>query len=313
MLDHQRCKYILAVARCQSISKAAEQLYISQPSLSRFVKQVESDLGTALFNREKLPLTLTEAGTRFLAYAAEFEQLEARLREEFLQMGRHRRLTIAALPFLGTYALPKVVPRFAEQFPTVQLDIQEATSRRLLETLDNGEADLCLTNLEPKSRELASVYLCADPVALVGLRTPRWESRFDLRQNSIYTPLEVDLHSLEDETLIVLRPWQNMRVIAEQICRRFLFAPHRVVEAPSLATAMSLVSSNRGLTFINVSSLRCIAPQTPLVYFSVGDMGDTAAIRAVHRVDSANPLIGDFCSCAARTLRERLPQTQMPV
>ena len=62
LIDQRRCKYIKAIAECHSFSRAAQQLYVSQPSLSRFVRKVEDELGVELFERDSIPLGLTPAG-----------------------------------------------------------------------------------------------------------------------------------------------------------------------------------------------------------------------------------------------------------
>ena len=93
-----------------------------------------------------------------------------------------------------------------------------------------------------------------------------------------------------------------MRVAAEAVCRHCSFTPQRVVEAPSLASALSMVGGNRGMTFICPSYVSCIRPAAPILYFSVGEMQDFTSILAVFRRDASNPLVEKFCSCAARSL-----------
>ena len=68
LIDQRRCKYIKAIAECHSFSRAAQQLYVSQPSLSRFVRKVEDELGVELFERDSIPLGLTPAGHKYLEY-----------------------------------------------------------------------------------------------------------------------------------------------------------------------------------------------------------------------------------------------------
>ena len=127
MIDQRYFKYIKTIAQYHSFSKAAQVLYISQPALSRFVKKVEEELGASLFDRETIPLGLTQAGERYLHYMEQFQQLEAQMYSEFAAHGAGvQALTIAALPFLGIYVLPKIVPDFAEQYPTVDQRIWSA-------------------------------------------------------------------------------------------------------------------------------------------------------------------------------------------
>ena len=82
---------------------------------------MEDELGVTLFDRDTIPLRLTLAGQRYLEYVEQFQGLERNMRQEFSAMGKQsfNRLTIATLPLLGIYVLPRIVPDFAEQFPSV--------------------------------------------------------------------------------------------------------------------------------------------------------------------------------------------------
>lgn len=73
----KRIEYIIAVAECKSISKAAEILYISQPSLSRFCSKLEDELGLRLFERSGSGVSLTEAGAVYVMYAKEMKRLQS--------------------------------------------------------------------------------------------------------------------------------------------------------------------------------------------------------------------------------------------
>ena len=81
------------------------------------------------------------------------------------------------------------------------------------------------------------------------------------------------------------------------------FTPKNTIEVSSLASAMSLVGSNRGMTFVCRSSISSIRPETPIIYFSMGEMQNVTAIMAVFLKDSHNPIINKFCDCAAQSLK----------
>ena len=306
MIDQRLCKYIKTIAQYHSFSRAAQVLYISQPALSRFVKKVEDELGVALFDRDTMPLGLTPAGKRYLEYVESFQKLEGEMRAEFAAMGKgaFTRLTVATLPLLGIYVLPKIIPDFAEQYPSVDQRIEECSSLEILKRLEEGEADLALTNLKPDSELLDYRKLLSDPIVVAVRYTEEMRGRFPGGRGSLEDPIPVQLSQLQDETLIVLRSWQNMRVAAETVCRHFNFVPSRVVEAPSLPSALSLVGCGRGMTFICPSYVHCIQPQTPMLYFSLPEMQELTDIVAVFRKDTQNPLVDQFCRCAVRKLRD---------
>lgn len=305
MIDQRRCKYIKTVAECHSFSRAAQQLYVSQPSLSRFVRKVEEELGVELFERDTTPLGLTPAGQKYLDYIERFQTLEAAMQADFasIKIGRINELVIVTLPFMGTYILPKIVPHFASNYPSVNLQIEEFNNRELLRRVESRVADLVLTNLAPESDLFCHRTLCKDPIMLAVSYNDKMRTFFPNQCGNLNHPIPVDLSLLQDETLILLHPWQNMRIAAEKVCRHFSFVPNNTMEVSSLASALSLVGSNRGMTFVCRSSVCSIRPETPLIYFSMGEMQDVTAITAVYLKDNQNPLIHKFCDCAAQSLK----------
>lgn len=304
MIDQRFCKYIKTIAQYHSFSKAAQVLYVSQPALSRFVKKVEDELGVALFDRDTIPLRLTLAGKRYLEYVDQFQALERNMRQEFSAMGKQAfsRLTIATLPLLGIYVLPRIVPDFAEQFPSVDQKIVECSSTEILKQLEHDDVDLVLTNLKPENPHLRYERLMGDPVVLAMRYDDELRQRYPDCGNNLEHPIPADLSQFQKQTLIVLRAWQNMRIVAEAICQHYSFTPRRVVEVPSLPSALSLVGCGRGMTFICPSYVHCIQPQTPLIYFSLPEMAELTDVLAVFREDNQNPLVEEFCQCAIRKL-----------
>lgn len=315
MIDQRRCKYIKTIAECSSFSKAAEVLYVSQPSLSRMVKRLEAELGVPLFDRNSVPLVLTDAGKCYIDYIGRFEALEEIMYAEFSHMstGISSQLTISSLPFLGTYILPKVIPRFSDLHRSINFDIQEKSSRQLLPHLEDGRADIALTNLMPDPARFTACRICSDHIMIVAAYNQKMRELFpDVHTDPDY-PMETDLSLLRGETLIVLLPHQNMRTATDAICKHFAFRPHSTLEVPSLSTAVSLVCSNRGITFVCKSSISCIQPQTPLIYFSLGKMANYTSILAVYKKFDENPLIQSFCECATHALRPTENKTELPL
>ena len=310
MINRDRSKYLQAIAEHQSISKAAEALYMSQPSLSRFLKNLAKELGVKLFERT-IPMHPTQAGEKYLEYVRRFQLLEDEMMAELAKItpAATPTLSVSALTFLCTYAVPKIIPAFAREFPNVDIHIKELKANMLTSTLNSGETDVFLTNLlQPYLRDKYSYQILSqDPIMLVAAKSYLEERGYAVNQvNSPMSPYNIDLKTLEHETFIVLHPWQNMRVAAEKIFHHYGMAPTKIIEAPSLSSAVSLVSSNKGITFVCRSSLYPIRPVTPLVYLSAGRMSDITAIFAVYKHDNDTPLIRSFCTRASSALKSAM-------
>ena len=155
-MNLKQAHYIQTVAREGGITPAAKKLHISQPSLSQMLKQVEGELGVALFDRSVSPFQLTFAGEKYL-HAAEImlrtnEQLENEIRE--IKDENSGRLRLGISVQRAMQVLPLAMPWFAAQFPHVNLEITERGSAQLEELVQTGEVDLALAALESVSSQM---------------------------------------------------------------------------------------------------------------------------------------------------------------
>lgn len=149
-----------AVAERQSVTAAATALRLSQPAVSRQVKDLESTLGVKLFERTKRGVRLTEAGTLLSTYAKQLSALrvEAESAIDDLHSLRRGALTIAATSTLATYFLPRVLVRFRLKYPGIRVRLLSGDNDALIDQLLLHEQPFALlseaepTNLQLKYR-----------------------------------------------------------------------------------------------------------------------------------------------------------------
>jgi len=130
LIELRHLRYFLAVAEASHFTRAAETLYISQPTLSQQIKQLEVELGTALFDRIGKRVMLTEAGEILRVHAqrvlVELEQAQAAIQElEGLQRGE---LTVGIVQTVNAYMIPDLAACFTASYPTISLHIQELSA-----------------------------------------------------------------------------------------------------------------------------------------------------------------------------------------
>lgn len=169
-MDTRGLRYFQTVAEFGSYSRGAEFLRLSQPALSRQIKRLEDDLGTALFIRHGHGVTLTEAGRTLLARSQvilrQIEQTRAEIREG--ASGPVGTVTLAVPPAAGTYLVPSLAERFAVSYPNVFLKVVGGYSGYIHEWLVRGQVDLaCLHDPLPQ-RGFDAAPLVQEPVFLVG-------------------------------------------------------------------------------------------------------------------------------------------------
>ena len=157
----------LVVERLGNLSRAAEEMYLTQPTLTARLKALEEELGEALFVRTSRGMRVTEAGREFLPYAERivggFEEGKRRLEE--IRGASGGRLQIGASPGVGTYALPGLLERFAAAHPRVSISVRTGHSEAILEMTLKEEVQLGLTRAM-RHPEIESLPLYEDELVL---------------------------------------------------------------------------------------------------------------------------------------------------
>lgn len=140
----QQLRIIKAVANQTSFTKAAEILFLSQPSLSKQIKILEKHVGIILVNRDKNKISLTEGGELFLRYA---ERILALCEESCralndLQNGHRGNLNVGTSQTIGTYIMPRILALFAQNYPEINLKVQVDSTRIIAKNILDHEIDI---------------------------------------------------------------------------------------------------------------------------------------------------------------------------
>jgi DNA-binding transcriptional LysR family regulator len=146
----QQLRILKAVATEKNFTKAAEVLYLSQPSLSKQIKRLEKNLDILLINRENNKISLTENGKVFLQYS---ERILALCEESCralidLKNGDRGNLTVGASQTIGTYLMPRVLALFAQNYPQIDLKVQVNSTRLIANNVLNREIDIAVVGGE---------------------------------------------------------------------------------------------------------------------------------------------------------------------
>jgi DNA-binding transcriptional LysR family regulator len=273
LMDFRQLQYMLKVAEERSFSKAAQKLYIAQPSLSQYIQNLESQLGVQLFDRTTVPLRLTYAGELYIETAKKILDLQYQLSQQMEDIANLKkgRLTIGLSPFRSTYIMPKILPLFHERFPGIEVILLEGTSSELEELALKGSTDISIMTLpiEDKFFHYESVLIEEILVAV--------PSRHPFDEIAKFTPAGTNLHpaislsELKDEPFIMLKQDQKLHLIAASLCKQAGFKPRIVLESESIEAAHALAAAGMGITFVpdTLTSFRTIS-QSPL-YFSIAD------------------------------------------
>lgn len=284
-MDFRQLQYILKVAEERNFSKAAKKLYISQPSLSQYIANVERQLGVQLFNRSTTPLTLTYAGELYIDTAKSILYLKDQLLSQTDDIAnlKRGRIGIGISPFRSTYLLPSILPLFHESYPGIDIILMEGTMAELLDFATNGITDFTITTL-PIPEEL----LAYDPIMteeiLVALPPKHFLSKRlpDANRGSASRP-SLDLAALRNEPFIFLKPGQQMHQVANELCKKAGFKPKIILEMKSIEAAHALVASGLGVTFLPETLVKIGKMKEFPTYFSIEGLKPTRTIVVAYR------------------------------
>src|SRR2546430_1218498 len=167
-MELHQLRYFVAVAELRHFTRAARNLRIAQPSVSRAIRVLEEELGTPLFHRMKGNVALTSAGEVLLPWARRVLAVVdgAALEVRELADLRRGRLAVGATPSLTTTLLPPALARFHAAFPGVELVLHEAGSRDLVRELEQGALDIALVILPLRHETLETTPLLREELVV---------------------------------------------------------------------------------------------------------------------------------------------------
>ncbi len=157
MVNLELYKVFYTVAKCGSLTKAAQELYISQPAVSQAIKQLEGQLGTSLFNRTHKGMELSAVGGKLIYSQVEealtlLSEAEKKLTE--LKTVATGKIRIGATDSIFSHVIADKLAEFNEKYPSVKLELKSSTSPYTLSQLKEGKCDIAFINLPLEDDEV---------------------------------------------------------------------------------------------------------------------------------------------------------------
>lgn len=255
----QELEYIYAIYKAGSFSRAAENLYVTQPALSMSVKKIEASIGMTLFDRSTKPLTLTEAGKIYIAAIEKFSALEEELYSKIhdIQELKTGNLCIGGSHYINAYILPEVMTKYNMLYFGIKLELVEASSAVLAEMLNERLIDLTfscndelIANFEHYPAFHDHILLAVSPLSLnlpCGLSASDVLSKKHLDQNCPVIPFE----AMNEIEFVILSEGNNLHDRALKIFADAGIKPKVKLEISQLATSYHLARSNFAAAFVS--------------------------------------------------------------
>lgn len=235
-------EYLLAVANCGSFSKASEICFVTQPSLSMQIKNLEEELGEVLLDRSKKPVVPTQVGALVVEKAKEALLAYNNVKECVAELKGSvaGKLRLGVIPTIAPYLLPRFVHTFGERYPNVELEIREMITPDIIRAMDSDELDAAL---------LAG-GTCPDRITEQELFDDRFYA-YVSPENPLSARTNLRIEDIYGKDLILLSEGHCLRDQIIELC-----GTNRLHELPytfrsgSLETIMRLVDTTSMLTII---------------------------------------------------------------
>lgn len=260
-LDSRQLLAFAALARCQSFTRAAKELFLTQSAVSHAIKALETELGSRLVDRAGRRVLLTQAGEQFLRHTEKIlrEMDAARAGLDALSRWGHGRLRVGASTTACQYLLPTVLREFKQSFPKCVITIEPGDHAQQVELLENNRIDLAIM-LEPeRGREFEFVPLFEDELRFVTSPLHAWAQAGRAARGA-----------LEGETLILYnKSSYTFRLVSEYFRQEHVSFGH-FIELGSMDAIKELVKIGVGVGVLAPWIARAELESGALVEFPLG-------------------------------------------
>ena len=265
--------YVLCIAKHQNMTKAAQELFISQPTLSKHLGKLERELGIKLFSRVDNCYIPTYAGRRYMEYASGVLELTRDWEKELadLRSQNDGELNVAFPLMRRSCMIPRILPAFRRIHPNIRLNFLEETYAIQERLLTDSRIDFAIFSdgsLNPKLE-----YETLGPEAILLAVSPDHPLARKVRsaacKDNPYP--QVDLSELGNEKFILHFPEQNTGAITEQLLKKYGIKPKVPFYTRNTQAALLLVQQNEGICFAPETYIQNMTFRTPPVCFSLHD------------------------------------------
>lgn len=274
-------KYVYEVYKERSFTKAAQNLYISQPSLSARIKKIEEIIGEPLFDRSTTLLQLTEVGKVYIEAAEEITQIEQRVENYINDLAglKTGNLAVGASTLFAAYVVPSLITQFNQKFPDVHIQLIEGNTAELEEMLGSNALDFVIDNYHYDSILYNKELYCEENILLavpkhfaVNEELGMYQLSYKNIKNKNYLNQKypaVPLGRFADLPFIMLTQGNDTRTRGDRLCRNVGFKPNIVLEFNQQSTAYMASSTQLGATFISDILVSQLPTFENLVYYKL--------------------------------------------
>lgn len=294
-MDNFTLRVFYKLATLKSFSRTADELYLTQPAISRQIKNLEDKLAVKLFSREKEGVFLTEEGKILLGHAEKILTLYENAIKD-IDRFRHStldKIIIGASTTLGEYVLPRIISNFGKRYPEAEIYLRVANTREILNQLNVNAFNLALFEGKFDNPLFVSEKVFEDELVLI-VST----------QHPLADKEQINFNELRSESIIIREQGSGTRKMIEEALVKLgieLSNLNIKMELDSTEAVKNAVGENLGISFISKSTL--IKKSDDIKILTISNMETRFNYNLVHHKEKGiTSLTLEFMEC----LKERL-------
>lgn len=241
-MNFYRLKAFHTVARLENFSRAAEELYTSQPNVSKHVRQLETELGVSLFHRLGGSTELSDAGRIVYRYARQIFDLTDEMQRALADLEGLERgsLRLGASSTPGLYLLPEMMAAFSHRYPHLQVSLSISNSRQIVEEILSRKLDLGFVGGFVETTGLQVQPFAGDEIVLIAAKGHRLAERTN-----------VSAEELAGEIFIVREAGSGTCRVGHDTLETLGIKPQRTLEMNGCEAVKRAVAAGLGLSFVS--------------------------------------------------------------
>ena len=240
-MEIRQIQYFLAIVEASSFSAAADELYISQSSLSKRIIALEEELEVLLFDRSKRKVSLTNAGEAFLEHARNINSTYHAL---LVELGGYKSsassFSLAAIPVIAQYGITTYIAQFKEVYPNINFTMTEIDGLNILPGLEEHRFDLAFTRHHLLDQKKYTWIETSKDKLLILVS----------KKNRHATRTSISIKELSDENFIVFDKVTDLNALIIDACRKAGFDPTIFYSSHRKVSVFSLVEANIGIALV---------------------------------------------------------------
>lgn len=288
-MEFKQLESFTAVVRLGSFTRAAEQLYISQPTISTHIRMLEEELGTRLILRTTKSIDVTAEGRKLCEHAVNILQLRDRMIRD-CSPGAKKIIHVGASTIPSAYVLPKVLPEFGRTHPDTYFVIHQSDSQGVIDSLRDGLNDVGLIGMDCSEEGLTCKSFCRDRMVLI---TPVSERYLRLRQDH-----DTAVELLRSEPVILREKGSGSKKSVDRFLERVGIPDDQlqvVARINDPEAIKNLVAGGLGVSIISQRAARNFVEEKRLLAFELPEWANVRRLYMIYRTERGEePSIREF-------------------